>query len=114
MIGCYNSQALTGQFIAPSLLLLLLCFPPRSSIPESPADRCSQLYIYDELLAVNDQDVSNMDHGDIVALIKASSTHIALTVQQPEDLDKILRQGPVNCHIPNTVIRKFFAVKIFS
>lgn len=58
-------------------------------IPGSPAERCGQLYIYDELLAVNSQDVSKMDHGDIVALIKASSTHIYLTVQQPLDLEKM-------------------------
>ena len=40
--------------------------------------------MYDEVLAVNGQDVSTMDHGDIVTLIKSSGTTIRLTVQQPE------------------------------
>ena len=68
----------------------------------SPADRCGLLYIYDELLAVNQHDVSHMDHGDIVAIIKASSTKIYLTVQQPEDIDAIARQ--------HTVVRMYVLV----
>ena len=67
-------------------------------VPDSPADRSGQLYVYDELLAVNGKDVSKMDHGDIVSLIKASSTQIFLTVQQPLDLDKMqqAQQQPVS------------------
>ena len=38
----------------------------------------------DELLAVNGQDVSQMDHSDIVSLIKSSGMSIHLTVQQPD------------------------------
>ena len=53
-------------------------------VPDSPAELCNQLYVYDELLAVNGQDVSQVDHGDIVNLIKSSGTSIHLTVQQPE------------------------------
>ena len=53
-------------------------------VPDSPAELCNQLYVYDELLAVNGQDVSQVDHGDIVTLIKSSGTSIHLTVQQPE------------------------------
>ena len=45
---------------------------------------CQLLYINDELLAVNGQDVSQMDHSDIVSLIKNSGLTIYLTVQQPE------------------------------
>ena len=40
--------------------------------------------MYVELLAVNGRDVSRMDHGDIVSLIKGSGTTIQLTVQQSE------------------------------
>ena len=71
--------------------------PPHSGrlIPDSPADRSGKLYIYDELLAVNGTDVSSMDHGDIVTLIKASSTQIQLAIQQPEDLDAVTRQQMV-------------------
>ena len=68
---------------------LALCLSPGRLVPDSPAERCGQLYIYDELLAVNAKDVSKMDHGDIVSLIKASSTQIYLTVQQPSDLEKM-------------------------
>ena len=52
--------------------------------------------MYDELLAVNGKDVSQMDHGEIVTLIKASFTQINLTVQQPEDLDAVMRQQAVS------------------
>ena len=35
---------------------------------------------------VNGVDVTQMDHGDIVGLIKNSSTTIKLVVQQPEGI----------------------------
>ena len=38
---------------------------------------------------MNGQDVSQMNHGDIVTLIKASSTQLKLIVQQPEDLEAV-------------------------
>ena len=41
---------------------------------------------------MNNQDVSKMDHADIVGLIKSSGTSIALVVQQPEDIDAVVRQ----------------------
>lgn len=53
-------------------------------VPGSPAEMCQQLYVNDELLAVNGQDVSHMDHSDIVSLIKSSDIVIHLTVQQPD------------------------------
>ena len=53
-------------------------------MPGSPAETCRQLYVNDELLAVNGQDVSRMDHSDIVSLIKNSDMAIHLTIQQPE------------------------------
>ena len=53
-------------------------------IPDSPAEQCGQFQLYDELLAVNGKDVTQMDHDDIVQLIKASSVVIKLVVQQPE------------------------------
>ena len=53
-------------------------------VPNSPAELCNQLYVCDELLAVNGKDVSQVDHGDIVTLVKSSGTSIKLAVQQPE------------------------------
>ena len=53
-------------------------------IPDSPAEKSGQLFIGDHLLAVNNQDVSSMDHGDIVGLIKRSGLNIRLLVQQPQ------------------------------
>ena len=53
-------------------------------VPDSPAERSGQLFIGDHLLAVNNQDVSNMEHGDIVGLIKRSGLSIRLLVQQPQ------------------------------
>ena len=53
-------------------------------IAGSPAEQCGQLQLYDELLVVNDVDVSQMDHGDVVQQIKASGTSIKLVVQQPD------------------------------
>ena len=53
-------------------------------IPDSPAEMCGQLYIYDELLAVNGISVSLMDQGDLTTLIKSSGTIILLTVEQSE------------------------------
>ena len=51
---------------------------------DSPAERSGQLFIGDHLLAVNNQDVSNMDHGEIVGLIKRSGLSIRLLIQQPQ------------------------------
>lgn len=65
-------------------------------IPDSPADQSGLLFMYDELLAVNNQDVSRMDHADIVGLIKSSGVSIQLTVQQPEDIELIVRQQMVS------------------
>lgn len=75
----------------------ILCgaVPAGRLVPDSPAEKSGALYIYDELLAVNNQDVSRMDHGDIVGLIKSSGTSISLTIQQPEDIDAVVRQQVV-------------------
>ena len=57
---------------------------PGRLVPGSPAETCGLLHVDDELLAVNGQDVSQMDHSDIVSLIKSSGMSIHLTVQQPD------------------------------
>ena len=49
--------------------------------------------MYDELLAVNGANVSRMDHGEIMTLIKAASTQIKLSIQS--GLDAVTRQQMV-------------------
>lgn len=71
---------------------LTILIPLGRLVPGSPAEMCQQLYVNDELLAVNGQDVSHMDHSDIVSLIKSSDIVIHLTVQQPDP------GGKESCH----------------
>ena len=79
-------------------------------IPDSPADQSGLLFMYDELLAVNNTDVSRMDHADIVGLIKSSGISIQLTVQQPEDIDLIVRQQMVK---ESLILRPYMYVSYF-
>lgn len=80
-------------------------------VSDSPAEKSNLLYMYDELLAVNGKDVSQMDHGDIVALIKSSGLIIHLSVQQPEDLDLVNRQQMViNSTVANNLSSPYLHV----
>ena len=69
--------------------------PPPSGrlIPGSPAARCGQLYEGDILLGVNYQDVTNIEHSDVVALIKNSALTIRLLVEHPGDMDAGQQEG---------------------
>ena len=66
--------------------------PPGRLIPGSPADRCGQLYKGDILLGVNYQDVTNIEHSDVVSLIKNALT-IRLVVEYPGDKEGGQREG---------------------
>ena len=55
-------------------------------VPDSPAEKSGQLFIGDHLLAVNNQDVSNLEFDNIVGLIKCSGLSIRLLVQQPQSM----------------------------
>ena len=66
------------------LLIGIYNFGIGRMVLDSPAERSGQLFIGDHLLAVNNQDVSNMDHGEIVGLIKRSGLSIRLLIQQPQ------------------------------
>lgn len=48
-------------------------------IPNSPADN-HQLKIGDRIIRVNDNDISNLSHGDVVKIIKDSGLTVQLTV----------------------------------
>lgn len=49
-------------------------------IPNSPAERCGELKIGDRIIAVNDIDIMNVPHGDVVKIIKDSGLQVQLTV----------------------------------
>ncbi|KAL5517751.1 hypothetical protein EMCRGX_G003360 [Ephydatia muelleri] len=85
-----NTQTSFG-FVLQSNTLRAGCIVCRL-VQGSPADQSGQLYQFDELISVNGQDVSRMDHSDVVTLIKASGTTITLEVQQKQDLELVKQQ----------------------
>ncbi|KAL5517761.1 hypothetical protein EMCRGX_G003374 [Ephydatia muelleri] len=89
-----NTQTSFG-FVLQSNTLRAGCIVCRL-VQGSPADQSGQLYQFDELISVNGQDVSRMDHSDVVTLIKASGTTITLEVQQPQDLELVKQQQLVS------------------
>lgn len=52
-------------------------------IENSPAERCGKLKVGDRILSVNDVDISNMLHEDIVNLIKDSGYSVKLAIAPP-------------------------------
>ena len=64
-----------------------------SSDPRRLADQSGQMYQFDELISVNGQDVSCMDHSNVVTLIKAFGTTITRELQQPQDLELVATDG---------------------
>ena len=79
-----------GHACAHSLSLYITITPSPSHqghlVHGNLADQSGQLYLFDELISVNGQDVPRMDHSDVVTLIKASGTTITLEVQQPQGM----------------------------
>lgn len=56
-------------------------------IPESPADRCGELKVDDRLLSVNGNDVSDLNHSEIVSMVKNSGLQVTLTIEGPVKRD---------------------------
>lgn len=54
-------------------------------IEGSPAERCGRLHVGDHILAVNNVDITNLCHKDIVNLIKDSGYSVTLTIGYPFD-----------------------------
>lgn len=52
-------------------------------IEGSPAERCGLLHVGDHILAVNNINIMNLHHGDIVNLIKDSGYSVTLTIGVP-------------------------------
>ncbi|KAG5672544.1 hypothetical protein PVAND_002665 [Polypedilum vanderplanki] len=73
-------------------------------IPNSPADN-GQLKIGDRIIRVNDNDITNMSHGDVVKIIKDSGLTVVLTVSNStiaRSSDFIINEGnhsPYNSNI---------------
>lgn len=57
-----------------------MCCSIGKLIPNSPAERCGELKIGDRIIAVNDIDITNVPHGDVVKIIKDSGLQVQLTV----------------------------------
>ncbi|CAG0922366.1 unnamed protein product [Notodromas monacha] len=53
-------------------------------IEGSPAERCGKLHIGDRILAVNEQSILHLPHGDIVSMIKDSGYSVTLRIGPPQ------------------------------
>ena len=70
-------------------------------IPNSPADN-NQLKIGDRIIRVNDIDISNLSHGEVVKIIKDSGLTVQLTVSnsiQNADPSQFIPDAPFNANI---------------
>ncbi|XP_072026608.1 membrane-associated guanylate kinase, WW and PDZ domain-containing protein 2-like isoform X3 [Amphiura filiformis] len=54
-------------------------------IPGSPADRSPSVNVGDRLIAVNNIDITMLDHKDIVNIIKDTGSTVTLTIAAPEE-----------------------------
>ncbi|XP_025200491.1 membrane-associated guanylate kinase, WW and PDZ domain-containing protein 1 isoform X3 [Melanaphis sacchari] len=54
-------------------------------IEGSPAYRDGQIHLGDHVLAVNNTNITNLSHGDIVNMIKDSGSTVTLTIGTPND-----------------------------
>ncbi|XP_046353265.1 membrane-associated guanylate kinase, WW and PDZ domain-containing protein 1-like isoform X6 [Haliotis rufescens] len=52
-------------------------------LDNSPAERCGRLHVGDRILAVNNNDITNMHHEDIVNLIRDSGYSVNLSIGPP-------------------------------
>lgn len=52
-------------------------------IEGSPAFRDGQIHLGDHVLAVNNTNITNLSHGDIVNMIKDSGSTVTLTIGPP-------------------------------
>ena len=52
-------------------------------IPGSPADRSPDVNVGDRLVAVNNIDITMLDHKDIVNIIKDTGSSVTLTIAAP-------------------------------
>lgn len=78
-------------------------------IPNSPADN-NQLKIGDRIIRVNDIDIANLSHGDVVKIIKDSGLTVQLTVSNSisnPDPSQFINEAPFNANINGNGINSF-------
>lgn len=76
----YNLKLFEKWFLA--VVTHIFCYAGRI-IEGSPAERCGLLHVGDHILAVNNINIMNLHHGDIVNLIKDSGYSVTLTIGVP-------------------------------
>lgn len=59
-------------------------------IEDSPAFRDGQIHVGDLVLAVNNKDITNLSHGEIVNMIKDSGSTVVLTIAKPNGMYYLL------------------------
>lgn len=69
-------------------------------IEGSPAYRDGQIHLGDHVLAVNNTNITNLSHGDIVNMIKDSGSTVTLTIGTPN--------GNLLIHTYHTLLLKYF------
>ena len=52
-------------------------------VPGSPSDRSGQLHIDDRILEINGVSIMDLQHSDIVGLVKNSGTSVKLKIARP-------------------------------
>lgn len=78
-------------------------------IPNSPADN-NQLKIGDRIIRVNDIDISNLSHGDVVKIIKDSGLTVQLTVSNcitNPDPSQFISDAPFNTNLNGNGLNSF-------
>lgn len=66
-------------------------------IEGSPAFRDGQIHVGDHVLAVNNTNITNLSHGDIVNMIKDSGSTVTLTIGPPNG--KFNNKLPYDCSL---------------
>ena len=92
---CVRVRARVCVCVCALPIYICTCLSPLPGrlIPGSPAALSGQLYEGDVLLGVNYQDVTNIEHSDVVSLIKNSALTIRLLVEHPVDIEGGQREG---------------------
>jgi len=76
---CQDRRLVSSSHAQAAKCISTLNFSTGKIIPNSPADN-GRLKIGDRIIRVNDIDITSMQHGDVVKIIKESGLTVQLTV----------------------------------